>query len=187
MQYLIYNAGIARIGKDKPSDNFVFLLGNTILDVRILSTIYFTHFEDLNFNISTSGSVAREYYEKIGRLTCTIDNSNIFLTIVVKGNNEEPTHYKQLVEPIVSSIRLASDFDQFDELILKQVKWTLNCVEGLVAGTTNGVYLIEMIELFDDRQVYELLVKLVCKIDNLEIVVRVLRVDSSYSDASFTF
>lgn len=66
---------ISRIDKNQNGSGFLFLLGSTVFDITRLGTLYFSHFEDLNYSMKVDVQLCRLYYERLAKITCTIDNS----------------------------------------------------------------------------------------------------------------
>ena len=48
------------------------------------------------------------------------------------------------------AIVYASKLESLDKEAQEKVVWTLGCLEGLVAGTINGVYLTELLDLMEE-------------------------------------
>jgi len=98
----------------------------------------------------------------------------------VSGIEAGGSHYRQLFMPILRNIFVASQLETSDELVQEQIKWTLNCLEGLISGTTNGVYLTSLFEVLESEQLYSSMTGLVYKIDDLRVVIRVLKVSAAH-------
>ena len=48
------------------------------------------------------------------------------------------------------AIVYASKLEYLDKEAEDKIVWTLGCLEGLVAGTINGVYLAELLDKLDE-------------------------------------
>ena len=165
---------------EKRPDGFCLMLGNTPLDVSLLSALYFSHFEDLNYGLGIDGALCRLYYQRLTKITCTIDNMHLNVAMRLqldKQATEEPeTHYRQLFMQIVKNLLLASQLGQVSEEATSRVRWTLNCMEGLVLGTINGAYFTDLMTVLEQLEVYACLVRLVLKVDETGVIVRLLKI-----------
>lgn len=52
-----------------------FLLGNTPVEISVLSTVYFTHFEELNFNLQVSKHSIEVFYRRVIKIIRFLDSS----------------------------------------------------------------------------------------------------------------